>query len=58
VIISDSEIIHPKVTEMVGLDLVVGLTGVVSRRAIEVAVSARAPKGTEEMNSKSSGDWT
>ncbi|MFQ5853128.1 MAG: 2-oxoacid:acceptor oxidoreductase family protein, partial [Candidatus Binatia bacterium] len=34
---------------MVGLGLVVGLTGVVSRRAIEAAVSARAPQGTEEM---------
>lgn len=37
---------------MVGLGLVVGLTGVVSRGAIEAAVSARAPKGTEEMNLK------
>jgi 2-oxoglutarate ferredoxin oxidoreductase subunit gamma len=37
---------------MVGLGLVVGLTGVVSHRAIKAAVSARAPKGTEEMNLK------
>jgi 2-oxoglutarate ferredoxin oxidoreductase subunit gamma len=37
---------------MVALGLVVGLTGVVSHRAIEAAVSARAPQGTEAMNLK------
>ncbi|MGA9350727.1 MAG: 2-oxoacid:acceptor oxidoreductase family protein [Anaerolineae bacterium] len=37
---------------MVGLGLVVGLTGVVSKESIQTAVSARAPKGTEEMNLK------
>ncbi|MFQ5812860.1 MAG: 2-oxoacid:acceptor oxidoreductase family protein, partial [Anaerolineae bacterium] len=37
---------------MVGLGLVVELTGVVSKGAIEAAVSARAPQGTEEMNLK------
>jgi 2-oxoglutarate ferredoxin oxidoreductase subunit gamma len=35
---------------MVGLGLVVGLTGVVSKESIQTAVSAGAPKGTEEMN--------
>lgn len=35
---------------VVALGLLVGLTGVVSREAIEAAVSARAPKGTEQMN--------
>ena len=34
----------------VALGLLVGLTQVVTREAIEKAVSARAPKGTEEMN--------
>ncbi|MCX7756366.1 MAG: 2-oxoacid:acceptor oxidoreductase family protein [Anaerolineales bacterium] len=34
----------------VALGALVGLTGVVSRQAIEKAVLARAPKGTEEMN--------
>jgi len=34
----------------VALGALVGLTGVVSRPAIEKAVTARAPKGTEEMN--------
>ena len=34
------------------LGLLVGLTGVVSRDALEKAVLARAPKGTEEMNRK------
>jgi 2-oxoglutarate ferredoxin oxidoreductase subunit gamma len=34
----------------VALGALVGLTGVVSRDAIEKAVTARAPKGTEEMN--------
>jgi 2-oxoglutarate ferredoxin oxidoreductase subunit gamma len=32
--------------------VLVGLTGVVSRAAIEKAVAARAPRGTEEMNRK------
>ena len=36
----------------VALGVLVGLTGVVSRKAIEKAVAARAPKGTEEMNRK------
>jgi 2-oxoglutarate ferredoxin oxidoreductase subunit gamma len=35
---------------VVALGLLVGLTGVVSREAIEKAVTARAPKGTEDMN--------
>ena len=35
---------------VVALGLLVGLTGVVTREAIEKAVTARAPKGTEEMN--------
>ena len=37
---------------VVALGVLVGLTGVVSREAIERAVLARAPKGTEEMNRK------
>ncbi|MEW6092514.1 MAG: 2-oxoacid:acceptor oxidoreductase family protein [Chloroflexota bacterium] len=36
----------------VALGVLVGLTGVVSREAIEKAVTARAPRGTEEMNLK------
>jgi 2-oxoglutarate ferredoxin oxidoreductase subunit gamma len=36
----------------VALGVLVGLTNVVSRQAIEKAVTARAPKGTEEMNRK------
>jgi 2-oxoglutarate ferredoxin oxidoreductase subunit gamma len=35
---------------VVALGLLVGLTGVVSKKAIEKAVMARAPKGTEDMN--------
>lgn len=34
----------------VALGVLVGLTNVVSRNAIEKAITARAPKGTEEMN--------
>ena len=34
----------------VALGVLVGLTGVVSRQAIEKAITARAPRGTEEMN--------
>ena len=34
----------------VALGVLVGLTNLVSREAIEKAVTARAPKGTEEMN--------
>lgn len=37
---------------VVALGLIVGLTGVVSRQAIEAAVTARAPRGTEELNLK------
>lgn len=37
---------------VVALGVLVGMTGVVSREAIEKAVLARAPKGTEEMNRK------
>lgn len=37
---------------VVGLGLVGGLTGVVSRSALEEAVAARAPRGTEGMNLK------
>jgi 2-oxoglutarate ferredoxin oxidoreductase subunit gamma len=36
----------------VALGVLVGLTGVVSKADIEKAVTARAPKGTEEMNRK------
>ncbi len=36
----------------VALGVLVGLTGIVSRQAIEKAIMARAPKGTEEMNRK------
>ncbi len=35
---------------VVALGLLVGLTGVVSREALQKAVVARAPKGTEEIN--------
>ena len=34
----------------VALGVLVGLTGMVSRQALEKAVTARAPKGTEQMN--------
>jgi 2-oxoglutarate ferredoxin oxidoreductase subunit gamma len=36
----------------VALGVLVGLTGVVSRDALEKAVAARAPRGTQEMNHK------
>lgn len=36
----------------VALGVLVGLTDIVSRQAIEQAVTARAPKGSEEMNRK------
>ena len=42
----------PITANTVALGVLVGLTGVVSREAIEKAVSARAPRGTEEMNHK------
>lgn len=42
----------PITANVVALGVLVGLTGVVSRTAIEKAVAARAPKGTEEMNSR------
>jgi 2-oxoglutarate ferredoxin oxidoreductase subunit gamma len=37
---------------VLALGLIVGLTGVVSRQAIEAAVAARAPRGTAELNLK------
>jgi len=40
----------PITANVVALGLLVGMTGVVSRQAIEMAVTARAPKGTEEVN--------
>jgi 2-oxoglutarate ferredoxin oxidoreductase subunit gamma len=36
----------------VALGVLVGLTHLVSRESIEKAITARAPKGTEEMNRK------
>ena len=36
----------------VALGVLVGLTGVVSRESLEKAVTARAPRGTEEINRK------
>jgi 2-oxoglutarate ferredoxin oxidoreductase subunit gamma len=36
----------------VALGVLVGLTGMVSRKAFEKAIIARAPRGTEEMNHK------
>jgi 2-oxoglutarate ferredoxin oxidoreductase subunit gamma len=36
----------------VALGVLVGLTGVVSQQALEKAILARAPRGTEEMNRK------
>lgn len=40
----------PITANVVALGVLVGMTGVVSREAIEKAVAARAPKGTEELN--------
>jgi 2-oxoglutarate ferredoxin oxidoreductase subunit gamma len=37
---------------MVGLGIVSGLSGVVSRQALEKAVAIRVPAGTDEMNTK------
>ncbi len=37
---------------VVALGVLVGVTGVVSQTAIEAAVRARAPKGTEELNAR------
>jgi 2-oxoglutarate ferredoxin oxidoreductase subunit gamma len=37
---------------VVGLGVLAGLTGIVSRQSLEEAVQARAPQGTQEMNLK------
>ncbi len=45
---------------VVALGVLVGVTGIVPRQAIEAAVRARAPRGTEEMNCKALAaglDW-
>jgi 2-oxoglutarate ferredoxin oxidoreductase subunit gamma len=47
------ETTHRAITaNTVALGVLVALTGVVSRKAIAQAVSARAPRGTEEMNAQ------
>ncbi len=40
------------VANVVGLGALVGLTGIVSREALEAAVLGRVPRGTEEINMK------
>ncbi|MEA3339600.1 MAG: 2-oxoacid:acceptor oxidoreductase family protein [Chloroflexota bacterium] len=40
------------VANVVGLGVLVGLTGIVSRESLEAAVKERAPQGTEEINLK------
>lgn len=42
----------PITANTVALGVLVGMTGMVSKEALEKAVIARAPKGTEEMNRK------
>jgi 2-oxoglutarate ferredoxin oxidoreductase subunit gamma len=41
---------RPITASMAALGILVGLTGVISRRALEASVSDRVPKGTAEMN--------
>ena len=41
---------HAITANIVGLGILTGLSGVVSREALEAAVSARAPRGTTEIN--------
>lgn len=41
---------HTITANIVGLGILTGLSGVVSRKALEAAVSARAPRGTTEIN--------
>jgi 2-oxoglutarate ferredoxin oxidoreductase subunit gamma len=38
------------VANVVGLGVLVGLTGVVSREAIQAAIRERVPRGTEQLN--------
>ncbi len=40
------------VANVVGLGVLVGMTGVVSRQSLEAAVRERVPRGTEEINLK------
>jgi 2-oxoglutarate ferredoxin oxidoreductase subunit gamma len=40
------------VANVVGLGVLAGLTGIVSREALEAAVRDRAPRGTTEINMK------
>ena len=50
--LAEREIGRVVVVNTISLGLTVGITGIVSRKAIEQAVLARAPKGTAEMNMK------
>jgi 2-oxoglutarate ferredoxin oxidoreductase subunit gamma len=40
------------VANVVGLGVLVGLTGIVSREALEAAIRDRAPRGTVDVNLK------
>lgn len=50
--IARDELKKPIVSNIVALGALVGLTNLVSREAVEKAVLARVPKGTEELNKK------
>ena len=52
---SPKQLNHPQIVPIfvgIALGVLVGLTDIVSREDIEKAVTARAPRGTEEMNRK------
>lgn len=51
-LLARQEVGRELVANIVALGVIVGITGIVSRDALEKAVLARIPKGTEEMNKK------
>ena len=50
--IARAEVGRTIVANIVAMGVIVGLTGIVSREALEKAVLRRVPKGTEELNRK------
>ena len=50
--IAEKEIGKVLVANIVALGMIIELTGVVSKEAVESAILSRVPKGTEELNLK------
>jgi len=50
--LAETEIGRSMTANMIALGIIVGATGVVETRSVEMAISARVPRGSEELNLK------